>query len=96
MDYPKASLTNEVQQLAQLVSLHGDLLHVNERTHRFIMEIQESLNKIQPAIEPKNLESSPNKPEEPSFINEMRRQLRFANENADRLSNVCRHLNTLI
>jgi hypothetical protein len=80
----------------ELSAIHSELIDVNEKCHKLIMEITESLNKIQPYSEPNKMESVPSKPEEPSLVNDLKRQLRFARENSDRLVNITRHLNTLI
>jgi hypothetical protein len=94
MDYPKVA-QQEIRQ-TELSAIHSEMVDVNEKCHKLIMEINESLNKIQPYSEPNKSEVNPSKPEEPSLVNEMKRQLRFARENSDRLVNITRHLNTLI
>ncbi len=86
----------EIRQ-TELSSVNSQFLDVNERTEKYLSEIAESLNKIYPIQEPSEKNPEPtSKPEMPSVINSLRAQLRYANQNADKLQVIARHLNTLV
>lgn len=93
--YPIQGITSDLRQ-TELSALHSTLQEVNEKTSKLISEIDESLNKILPYQEVNKSQAEPSKPEQPCLINSLKSQIKFANENSDRLVTITRHLNTLV
>lgn len=96
--YDSAVAKQELVKQTELSAIHSGLLDVNERTNSLLMQVNESLNKIHPYSEPQEPtgEKSLSRPEEPSLVNALKTQLRFAKENSDKLNLIVRHLNSLI
>jgi hypothetical protein len=90
------SKSTELRQ-KELSAIYSELQAANEKTHKLIMEINESLNKILPYNEPNSkAEKDPSKPEHPCLVNSLKSQVKFAYENSERLVTITRHLNTLV
>lgn len=95
--YDSGVAKQEMTKQSELAAIHSELLDVNERTSSLLMSVNESLNKIHPYSEPSTpMEKNLSKPEEPSLVNSLKMQLRFARENSDKLNLIVRHLNSLI
>lgn len=95
--YDSAVAKQEMVKQTELSAIHSELLDVNERNSSLLMQAKDSLDKIHPYSEPSEvMEKNLSKPEEPSLVNAMKTQLRFAKENSDKLNLIVRHLNSLI
>lgn len=82
-----------------LYALHSELQDLNEACSSLINEIAESLNRIKPYVEgtiPDEIRRSIPEIGSCSFVDAMKKQIRFTKENLYRLNYIARHLNDLI
>jgi hypothetical protein len=98
--YPQENYATKSEAVKQteLSAIHSEFIDVNEKTNSLLNEVKEKLNKIHAYMEPSPIDKTTgiSKPEEPSMVNSLNNQLRFANSNFEKLQSIVRHLNTLI